>query len=239
MNPTVVILGAILLVVIYVLYTVISEKGKSVVKKAYLNEANAPISYNTLKNPKSSRFCFSSWVYIEELKNGNSVTTNLFHVENESTANQSDDHIFFSLYCNDKASLHYKIRTKDASAETLVDNEIMTNFPLQKWVCVMVSVDNKIVDLYIDGKLVRSQQLSEQPTATTDAFMIHFSNDANDVKGYLAKLERYAEPMDPGTAWSKYMEGNGGNYFSRLLSSYGARFTLTKDDLDMKQFTLF
>ena len=236
MNPTVVILGAILLVVIYVLYTVISEKGKSVVKKAYLNEANAPISYNTLKNPKSSRFCFSSWVYIEELKNGTDAITNLFRVENENTAAGSEENIFFSLYCNDTASLHYKIRTKDASAETLVDNEIMTNFPLQKWVCVMVSVDNKIVDLYIDGKLVRSQQLSDQPTDTNDAYMIKF---ANDVKGYLAKLERYAEPMDPGTAWSKYMEGNGGNYFSRLLSSYGARFTLTKDDLDMKQFTLF
>jgi len=143
---------------------------------------------------------------------------------------------FFSLYCESDASLHYSIHLDNGST---ADNEIMTNFPLQKWVCVMVSVDNKIVDLYIDGKLVRSQQLSEQPTATTDAFMIHFSNDANDVKGYLAKLERYAEPMDPGTAWSKYMEGNGGNYFSRLLSSYGARFTLTKDDLDMKQFTLF
>lgn len=228
MNPTVVILGAILLVVIYVLYTVISEKGKSVVKKAYLNEANAPISYNTLKNPKSSRFCFSSWVYIEELKNESSETiTNLFSVKDGS----SD---FFSLYCKPNASLHYGILLEGGSEIT--HNEIMTNFPLQKWVCVMVSVDNKIVDLYIDGKLVRSQQLSAQPKQTTDAYMIHFSNDVN---GYLAKLERYTEPMDPGTAWSKYMEGNGGNYFSRLLSSYGARFTLTKDDLDMKQFTLF
>lgn len=229
MNPTVVILGAILLVVIYVLYTVISEKGKSVVKKAYLNEANAPISYNTLKNPKSSRFCFSSWVYIEELKD--TGLTKLFRVKKDS----SND--FFSLYCKSDASLYYDILLDGATVTT--ENEIMTNFPLQKWVCVMVSVDNKIVDLYIDGKLVRSQQLSKQPTDTTDAFMIHFSNDANDVKGYLAKLERYAEPMDPGTAWSKYMEGNGGNYFSRLLSSYGARFTLTKDDLDMKQFTMF
>lgn len=229
MNPTVVILGAILLVVIYVLYTVISEKGKSVVKKAYLNEANAPISYNTLKNPKSSRFCFSSWVYIEELKD--TGLTKLFRVKKDS----SND--FFSLYCKSDASLYYDILLDGETAPT--ENEIMTNFPLQKWVCVMVSVDNKIVDLYIDGKLVRSQQLSKQPTDTTDAFMIHFSNDANDVKGYLAKLERYAEPMDPGTAWSKYMEGNGGNYFSRLLSSYGARFTLTKDDLDMKQFTMF
>ena len=229
MNPTVVILGAVLLVVIYVLYTVISEKGKSVVKKAYLNEANAPISYNTLKNPKSSRFCFSSWVYIEELKD--TGLTKLFRVKKDS----SND--FFSLYCKSDASLYYDILLDKDTVTT--ENEIMTNFPLQKWVCVMVSVDNKIVDLYIDGKLVRSQQLSDQPTDTTDAFMIHFSNDANDVKGYLAKLERYAEPMDPGTAWSKYMEGNGGNYFSRLLSSYGARFTLTKDDLDMKQFTLF
>jgi hypothetical protein len=226
MNPTVVILGAILLVVIYVLYTVISEKGKSVVKKAYLNEANAPISYNTLKNPKSSRFCFSSWVYIEELKD--TGLTELFRVENDSS------NVFFSLYCKSDASLHYGILLDKDTNPT--ENEIMTNFPLQKWVCVMVSVDNKIVDLYIDGKLVRSQQLPKQPTKTTDAYMIKFGTD---VKGYLAKLERYAEPMDPGTAWSKYMEGNGGNYFSRLLSSYGARFTLTKDDLDMKQFTLF
>ena len=103
----------------------------------------------------------------------------------------------------------------------------------------MVSFDNQVVDLYIDGKLVRSQQLEHSPTATNKDHVILFPKDNNGNKGYLAKFERLTSPMDPATAWNKYMEGNGGNYFSRLLSQYGASLTLKKDDLDLRQFTLF
>ena len=228
MNYTLIILGVILLVVIYILYKVISEKGKLVSSKIDLSAANGSIGYSTLTNPKSSRFCFSLWVYMEALNpTGN---TKVFSIDKSSTK-------FFELKFNNQSTLYYDILLDNNSTAT---NEIMVNYPLQKWVCVMVSVDNKVVDLYIDGKLIRSQQLDNLPASTDSDHNVTYGDcNSNSCKGYIAKFERLSKPMDPATAWSKYMDGNGGNYFSKLLSSYGASFTLTKDDLDLRQFTLF
>ena len=231
MNYTLVILGVILLFVIYILYTVISEKGKIVSKKVDLSVSNGSIGYSTLTSPKSAKYCLSLWVYVEKLKSGSSET--------DIVLVKQDDNKYFRLFATDQAVLKYELATGTSMPGTLVSNEIMSNFPLQKWVCVMFSVDNKIIDLYIDGKLIRSQTLDTLPVPTNGDFNIHYGSCGDDCKVYIAKFERVPQPMDPSTAWNKYMEGNGGNYFSKLLSSYGATFTLTKDDLDLRQFTLF
>ena len=232
MNYTLVILGVILLIVIYILYKVITEKGKVVSKKVDLSESNSPVSYSDLNSPKAARFCFSVWAYVESLS---SAPMTLVKV---NTNTSDTPPLFFKLEVASGPTLKYTVRTSTDSEDVEVTKEIMPNFPLQKWVCIMVSFDNKVVDLYIDGKLVRSQQLDNSPTATDKNHVIKFPPGGGN-KGYLAKFERLTSPMDPATAWNKYMEGNGGNYFSRLLSQYGASLTLTKDDLDLRQFTLF
>lgn len=230
MNYTLVILGVILLIVIYILYKVISEKGKVVSKKVDLSVSNGSIGYSTLTNPKSSRYYFSLWVYVENLKT--SADTQIVKVVKGTDP-------YFELLVSNQTALKYKLATGTDMPGTTVTNEIMPNFPLQKWVCIMFSVDNKIIDLYIDGKLIRSQTLDTAPVPTSGDFDVQYGSCGDQCKVYIAKFERVPQPMDPSTAWNKYMEGNGGNYFSKLLSSYGATFTLTKDDLDLRQFTLF
>jgi hypothetical protein len=232
MNYTLVILGVILLIVIYILYKVITEKGKVVSKKVDLSETNSPVSYSDLNSPKAARFCFSVWAYVESFTD---APMTLVKVNRDTSDSPTT---FFQLDVSGGPTLKYTVLTGTDSGDVDVTKEIMPNFPLQKWVCIMVSFDNKVVDLYIDGKLVRSQQLENSPKATDKNHVIKFPPGGAN-KGYLAKFERLTSPMDPATAWNKYMEGNGGNYFSRLLSQYGASLTLTKDDLDLRQFTLF
>lgn len=228
MNYAVIALGIVLLVVIYILYNVVSNKGKLVSTKLDLSDAgNGSVSYKTLANPTSSRYSLSLWVYMDAL---NDVSNT--EIMNITTTPSSASGDFFKLYLDNMASLKYAIG--DAT------NLIMTNCPLQKWVYIIISVDGKIVDLYFDGKLIRSQQLTVQPKTTSTDFTISYGNCKDKTcKGYIAKLERIPTPMDPSTAWSKYMEGNGGNYFTKLLSSYGASFTVTKDSIDLNKFTLF
>jgi hypothetical protein len=227
MNYTLVILGVILLVIIYILYKVISEQGKVISKKVDLSNSNGTISYSTLSNPKSSRYSMSIWVYIDTLNP--TTQTEIFKVQNSGNT-------VMRLYVDPDTTLKYEI---DTTANGIVTHEVMTNFPLQKWAYVIISVDNKIVDLYVDGKLIRSTQLDTMPTVTSKDSNVSYGLCTSGCKGYISKFERIPRPMDPSTAWNKYMDGNGGNYFSKLLSSYGGRVTITKDDLDLRQFTLF
>ena len=227
MNYTLIILGVILLIVIYILYTVINGKDKVISKKVDLTVSQPAIPYEkNVATPNSSRYYFSFWVYVEKLNP--SANTDILYIS--KTASGNGDQL--KIFVDSSSNLKYKIDG------TGTDQEIMTNFPLQKWVFLVFSIDNKIVDLYVDGKLIRSQMLTTAPTTPTKSFYIQYPSCVQ-CKVYIAKLEREPQPMDPSTAWKTYMKGNGGNYFSKMLSSYGAKLTLTKDDLDSKEFSLF
>jgi len=226
MNYTLIILGIILVVILYILYTVISEKGVSVTKKIYLKEPNSSVAMKDLINPESVRYSYNLWVYVNALTP--SVDSEIFTVQTITTPA-----IFFKLFLTTDAKLKYSI-TNAAAGGTLVTNEAMTNFPLQKWVYVSFSVDSNIVDVYIDGKLIRSQKVDGIKPPTKSCSITYGTFDA-----YITKFERTDSPSDPETVWNKYMAGNGGSYFTSLFSSYGANITLTKDSLDLRKFTMF
>lgn len=231
MNYTLIILGILLVVVIYILYKVISEKGKSVVNKLTSTESNGKMGLINLSKPNSSRYYLSWWLYIDQLSSNG---TNIFKIQYDD----SNKRVSVDVDANSKMT--YKL--KQSSGTTPTDLTLMENFPLQKWVYCVLSVDNDLVDIYIDGKMIRSQKMGfkvQHPSGDDGDEIIFAQHQANSGnKFYLAKMERVPQPMDPSNAWSKYMEGNGGNYFSRLFSNYGASFTITKDDLDVRKFDL-
>jgi hypothetical protein len=227
MNYTLIVLGIILVVILYVLYTVISEKGVSVAKKIYLKEANSAVAMKGLTNPESVRYSYNLWLYVNAL----TVESDIFTVGTTGTTPA----VFFKLFLSTDAKLKYSITTAIAGGGTLTTNEAMTNFPLQKWVYISVSVDSNIVDIYIDGKLIRSQKVdSIQPPSKS--CLISYSNTFD---AYITKFERRDTPSDPETVWNQYMAGNGGSYFTSLFSAYGANITLTKDSIDLRKFTMF
>ena len=225
MNYTLVIMGIILVVIVYILYKVIDEKGRSIAGKMDLTSAQNPVPLKNTGKGDSTRYYIGAWLYVNNL-NG---TPKIYSIGTSDTP-------FLKVEITDTAQLQYSIKNGDGDAATdYATRIIMNNFPLQKWVYVVISVDNNVVDLYIDGKLISSHKINPTPLQINENSSINFGI----VNAFLAKMEREPKPMDPSYAWSKYMEGNGGNYFSRMLSNYGGTLTLTKNDMDVREFQLF
>lgn len=227
MNYTLIILGVLLLVVIYIMYTFLSERKMVVPKIVTLNSSttNPDVPFSTLATPNSSRYFLSFWVNIESLTAGSKI----FSITKGSTS-------ILSIGFTSSATLYYSI-TGQSSASA--DHTIMTNFPIQKWVYVVLSMDGNVVDMYLDGKLIRSEKLIDPPIVPDkDSTKIVFNKPASDSVIYLAKFERIPTAMDPTLCWNTYMAGNG-NSFSNFLSSYGANFTITKDNVDVNKMSLF
>jgi len=226
MNYTLVILGIVLLLVIYILYKVLDEKSRRVASKMDLNVTNQTVAVANTGKADSARYYISTWIYVNNLADIASGTP-IYKLENSSTK-------YLELSLTSSAVLQYKILDANSQVQSYT---IMSNFPLQKWMNVIVSVDNNIVDLYIDGKLIRSHKVEKgiQQMGKTGTNIIFGS----PIDAYLAKMERQPNAMDPTNAWNKYMEGNGGNYFSKMFANYGGNFTITKDDLDVQEFQLF
>ena len=225
MNYTLIILGIILILVLYILYRFITDRSSMVSSRIYLKDSPPDIKFDSLPKPNSTRYTYSLWIYVKSLQ-GN---TDIISVTNK-VANA--DEAIFRLYLEANGNLKFDILPENSNTTT--SNIITSNFPLQKWVCVNISVDNNIVDTYIDGKLVKSQKMDSITQPTSSSIFKHGTGDI-----FLAEVERPASPTDPQTAWDRYMAGNGGSYIGNMFSSYGASLILTKDDIDSKRFTLF
>ena len=213
-------MGVILVVIVYILYKVIDEKGRTISDKKDLSKGASAVNVKNTGKPDSTRYYIGTWLYVNATS---ASTVDIFKI------NQGTDD-FLTLQLTNSAVLKYIAKTDSGTATHV----IMDNFPLQKWVYVVISVDNNIIDLYIDGKLIRSHKVNGISQINESSDIVFGRLDA-----FIAKMEREPKPMDPSYAWSKYMEGNGGNYFSRMLANYGGTLTLTKNDMDVREFQLF
>lgn len=219
MNYTFIILGIILLVIIFILYKVFTEK-KTKIESSKTLSANTHY-YTDLKNPGSPKYYIGVWLYVRSLPSSG-VNRCIYDIKDSTN--------ILGLFLDDNAELSYKY-----------DNEtkqqpIMDGFPLQRWTHVILSVDsNKLIDTYVDGKLMMSHNVSlTQPNATSELRESGGTLDSNIIDAEIAGFERVPTTMNPQTAWKKYLAGNGGNAFTRFFKTWGISLVLTKDDVDQK-----
>jgi hypothetical protein len=215
MNFVIIILGIIVFLLMYFLYVNYFTE-KMLVEKIDLNKESPVIAYDTLASPGATRYSYGVWIYVNSWNN----------VDNKTIFSRGVNSGDISLYLDKNTpTLNFKINRMTIP--------ITNNFPIQKWTHVIVSIDNKIADFYLDGKLVLSKQLSEQPKVSISPIQIG-GKTPNDI--FLARFYRWTYPMDPQTAWNEYLSGNGQ---STVLPNYGMKVSLLKDNVVNKQISLF
>jgi hypothetical protein len=143
MNYTLIFLGVIIAILLYVLYYYNSSTSAVLSSKANLNATVPPIT--SINNPTNTRYAYGIWVYVNSW---NSTTEKVIFSRNNNIRLRLD---------NTKPTLYCEVTMNDGS--TIHRTTITDNFPLQKWVFIIVSVDNQFLDCYLDGKLVKSTRL--------------------------------------------------------------------------------
>jgi hypothetical protein len=228
MSPVAIILGIVITILIYVLYKFFrNDTGAILTKTSNLNTTNdetVAITSGSISSGESHIYSYGLWLYV------NTWSTNAKTIFRRQYKDSSYDDI--KLYLDTTTpTLKCDFYTDNTSSPETVN--ITTNFPIQKWVHIIVSVDNKIVDTYLDGKLITSQQLNGIPTVSEgDIYLGKFD-------AYMANFQNWNSAMDPQTAWKTYMSGNGGNAISKMFKSYGLDFSLKKDNVEQYKLNVF
>lgn len=277
MNYTIIILGVIVIILLYILYKYFTTTSVSLVTMANLSKTVPDIPM--LANSTSTNYAYGIWVSVNAWSSGykvifsrptnaaiSTVTTDkllgttltdtkacnnkfphylsadgvVAAAANETKASQ------ISLYLADKTPTLYCYIDQDSSTAPCTDKvgpiALTTNFPLQTWVYVVVSVQGQYVDLYLQGKLVKSVKLTLMSTlpgdsthtvrlgsAPTGVATTTSTWDAN-----VAKFQYYTNSLSPQDVWSYYMAGNGQNPLGTSFSSYGVDMDLTKNNKQIK-----
>lgn len=236
MNTSVIILGVLLILVIVFMIFRSYFSGETTLKNQVSFKNQQPnIPHTQLTNSNSPYVTYSIWVFVNSWDTSREKL--IFRRDKDVSLYLDSDEAKLVAFVGEDLSSVQDGDYKNFSSDTTALNKITitNNFPVQKWVCILISVDNNIVDIYLDGKLVKSVQ--------TSGFLIGHDNSpiifGSGWDGYFAKFERKPKSTDPKGAWDKYMEGNGGSTLSNAFGNYGMTLNILKDNSITSNFVLF
>jgi hypothetical protein len=200
-----ILLGIILLIVLVVVIVILVNRAKknkenvSVLMGAPADAFDLKDKSFPVKNSDEGlEFSYSVWIYIQDWTRG---WKNIF-VKGDKTDGASTNSARAPglwLY-PDTNALHARINTF-ASPNEGCD---IKNIPLQKWVHIAYILNNRTVDIYIDGKLERSCVLRGVPKLNDDPVRVC---DNGGFFGKISNLVYFRYAMKPDEVYKIYASG--------------------------------
>ena len=116
--------------------------------------------------------------------------------------------------------------------KTVVHTCGVSNVPIQKWVNLLISVYGRTMDLYIDGKLVKTCLLPGIANVNNNASVIVTPKGGFD--GWTSKLQYFPNSLNPQQAWNIYTKGPGAGG----LSNYQLQLSVVSNGTTQGTVTL-
>ena len=182
--------------------------------KTTLQGSNLPSSFKANSS-------ISIWFYIKKWVNG----TSLVSFNKDVAASQPIFKIIFKQNTNT-----LQIFPRSGTPDSEYDCEI-AEFPLQKWVNLIVSFNGSAMDVYVDGKLVKSCVVNlGSLLQETQSIVLGDDTDKTTDVGFITNVKLKAAPIAPQEAWDIYSQGFGGSPWSDLLNKYKVKLSFIVDN---------
>ena len=120
--------------------------------------------------------------------------------------------------------------------KTVIHNCMVSNIPIQRWVNLILSVYGRTMDLYIDGKLVRTCLLPGIANINNNADI--YVTPKGGFNGWTSNLQYYPNSLNPQEAWNIYAKGYGGGLLSNLFGSYQVEISLIENGTTQSSVTI-
>jgi hypothetical protein len=227
-----ILLPILMLVALYYLYKFLFSsndmEGKTLING--IRRADPEQSYITLSNDmpyiyEGGEYTINGWIYINDYSVRRSYNKPIFTIGGPNYLTLA---VFLGPFKN---SLHVRVTTDVQTSSLKKENwsnmfetvqsgsDILSSsqpcdidsVEMQKWVQVTVVLNNKICDVYIDGKLARSCVLPSFFKVERTNFTFRTS-EYGGFGGYVSNVGAYNYALNPEQIWRLYMDGPGPKY---------------------------
>jgi len=117
---------------------------------------------------------------------------------------------------------------------TVVHTCTIANVPIQKWVNLVVSVYGRTMDLYIDGKLVRTCLLPGVASINNSSNV--YVTPSGGFNGWTSKFQYYPNSLNPQDAWNIYSQGYSS--WSSMFNTYQVQISLVENGTTQSSVTI-
>jgi hypothetical protein len=123
-----------------------------------------------------------------------------------------------------------------AAANSNVNICLIENIPIQKWVNVVVSLYGLTLDVYLDGKLVRTCVMPGVPQISNSTDIKVTSNGG--FSGWTANFKYWPDASNPQEVYNIYKSGFGGSILGNALSKYRLQVSFLQDNVQQGSFQI-
>ena len=248
MNLLTVFIFVLIIVLIYAVYKLLTKTTTTV---SGFSDARKALVVPGQKS--SANYGYSVWIYVDAWTNTatNPSGSNLPSInKNILTRTTTGSAPAFILYL-DNATNVLNLRMSLSTATVSYQTCTIKNIKLQKWVNITMSIYGNTVDLYLDGKLVKTCVLTAMPVTTLNADTLYVGGkinsaatyvgpavDGGDLVGYISNVLYKNDYFTPEDAWDIYSAGYGGAGMFDFANRYKLNFSITKENQTMGQISI-
>ena len=247
----------IVLILLYIIYQYVTREIDMLNKNVTTGNTMVTISPTSMQRTMDSgNFTYSLWFYINDwnyrygevkeviARSNTSPTTGTTKEGMTSIANEMDDISAkqpspFMMLAPKENNLIIAVTcyTNEGTTDVGVVHYMeVANIPIQRWVNVFFSVYGRTLDVYIDGKLVRTGILPGPAKISPNANVYLTPNGG--FNGWTSKLQYWNQASNPQNAWDVYTAGYGGGLLDNLMGKYKVKVELLTDNKETAQFTV-
>lgn len=248
MNVLTIFVFVLIIVLIYMVYKLmtnptttvsdLSDSSKTVIVDASKTESNSTGNNN---------YGYSVWLYIDAWGTDGKSTIN----KNILTRTTSSNAPLFQLHL-DNVQNNLMLVMSDSTGAPINDKSpcMIRNVQLQKWINITMSIYGNTVDLYLDGKLVRTCVMQSMPASLNSSDQLYIgggytvdsknaiSPTPGDLQGFISNVVYNADYFSPEEAWNIYSAGYSGAGMFNFLHSYKLNFSITNNNQVVSQVSI-
>lgn len=218
MDFTTIAIAILICLLIYLIWKYATTSSTNIVT---LQTAKTVAAFPSSQLPKSanSNLAFSSWIYINQWR-----PTDLkpILVSKNKT---------LSLNMNSTTN-DLIVKVKENKSGNVFKTITVNNIPIQTWVNIIVSINQRTVDVYINGKLVKTAIMNSTFSGLSNTDTINVGGPKS-FDGYISQVEYFPVPVGPQQAWDIYSAGYGVSPTSSLFNKYQIKFSFIKDNQEV------
>ena len=184
-NKKILILSSIVILSIIVLYLLSKQyEYKKTYEPILIRDIHDIKLYridNSLikKSDEGIQYSYSFWLYLDNVS-GSEHWKNNYYTDKVIFKKGYSPIVYYNPKHN-KIKIGIKTKTNQENIETHVINDIK----LQQWTHIVICIDNRNLDIYINGSLYRSYKLNNVPILDNNSFLLGSKNIINGKIAYI------------------------------------------------------
>lgn len=231
-----IIIAIIIVVILYFLFTwLFADSSRTVLTRLHNATVEQVIQAKDLPVTAAQNFTFSICFYVDDWNPNFGRTKTIFARLDENK--QNSPLVEFDSYVNN-ITVHLATypRANAPANEGKDESVTLENVPLQRWTSFIMVINGRALDLYLDGKLVKTKILDNVPKATRSNIYL---TPGGGFGGSTSNFLYINRPLNPREVYDLYREGCGGQaWFTDLFNRYRIRLSFLKDNKEVNTFLI-